>query len=53
MASTYWLPGGGRFSKGTMISARLDVRPFSSSLYATGAFQAATPVLEFRGGESE
>ena len=29
-------------------SSRLDVRHFSSSLYATGAFQAATLVPELR-----
>ena len=44
---------GGRFRKGTMASAHLDARYFSSSLYAIGAFQAATPVLELRGSESE
>ena len=44
---------GKGFRKGTMASACLDTRPFSSSLYATGAFQAATPVLELRGSESE
>ena len=30
-------------------SSRLDARHFSSSPYATGAFQAAAPVLELRG----
>ena len=30
-------------------SSRLDVRDFSSSLDATGAFQAAMPVLELKG----
>ena len=44
---------GGGFRKGTMTSGPLDVRHFSSSLYATGAFQAATLVLELRGSESE
>ena len=34
-------------------SPHLDVRHFSSSLYATGAFQAATLVLELRGSEPE
>ena len=34
-------------------SSRLDARHFSFSLYSTGAFQAATPVLELRGSESE
>ena len=32
-------------------SSCLYARHFSSSLYATGAFQAANPVLELRGGE--
>ena len=40
---------GGRLSKGAMASAHLDARHFSSSLYTTGAFDAATPVLELRG----
>ena len=44
---------GGRFRKGTMASAHLDARHFSSSLYATGAFQATTSVLELRGSNSE
>ena len=44
---------GGGFRKGTMASACLDARYFISSLYATGDFQAATPVLELRGSESE
>ena len=44
---------GAGFRKGTMASARLDARCFSSSLYAIGAFQAATLVLELRGSESE
>ena len=55
----------GGFRRGTMASAclsarekavpssYLDARHFSSSLYATGAFQAAAPVLEHRGNESE
>ena len=34
-------------------SSHLDARYFSSSLYATGAFQAATLVLELRGSECE
>ena len=34
-------------------SPHLGARHFSSSLYATGAFQAATLVLEPRGSESE
>ena len=37
------------FRKGTMASAHLDARHFSSSLYATGAFESVTPVLELRG----
>ena len=41
----------GGFSKRTMASAGLDAGHFSSSLYATGAFQAATLVLELRGIE--
>ena len=44
---------GGGFRKGTMDSAHLDARHFSFFLYATGAFQAATLVLEPRGSESE
>ena len=44
---------GGGFRKGAMASARLDARHFSFSLYTVGAFQAATPVLELKGGESE
>ena len=43
----------GGFRKWTMASARLDARHFSFSQYTTGAFQAATPVLELRGSESE
>ena len=42
-----------RFRKHTMASVHLDTRHFSSSLYATGAFQAATPVPELRMSESE
>ena len=38
----------GGFSKGTMASACLDAKHFSFSLYTTGAFQAATLVLELR-----
>ena len=34
-------------------SFHLDARHFISSLYATGAFQAATLVLELRESESE
>ena len=55
---------GGGFRKGTMASAclsarekavpssYLDARHFSSSLYATGAFQVATLMLELRGSKS-
>ena len=39
-------------SKGTMTTGP-DARHFSLSLYATGALQAATLVLELRGSESE
>ena len=34
-------------------SSCLDARHFSSSLHVTGDFQAATPLLELRGNESE
>ena len=34
-------------------SSHLDARHFSFSLYTTGTFQAATPVLELRGSEFE
>ena len=44
---------GGKFRKETMDSVCLDARYFSFSLYTTGAFQAATPVLELRESESE
>ena len=44
---------GDRFTKGSMASAHLDDRHFSSFLYATGAFQAATLGLGLRGSESE
>ena len=56
MGSQMWqLTGfcGGGFRKGTMASAHLDARHFSFSLYTIGAFQAATLLLELRGGESE
>ena len=43
----------GEFGKGKMASPHLDARYFSFSLYTTGAFQAAAPVLELRGRESE
>ena len=51
LAGSVW--GGGGFRKGTMASTCLDARHFSLSLYTTGAFQAATLVLELRGSESE
>ena len=35
------------------LSSHLGARHFSSSLYATGAFQAAILVLALRGSESE
>ena len=44
---------GGKFRKETMDSVCIDARYFSFSLYTTGAFQAATPVLELRESESE
>ena len=44
---------GGGFRKGTMASDHLNSRHFSSSLYATDVFQAATVMLELRGSESE
>ena len=40
---------GGKLS----LSSHLHARHFSSSLYAAGTFQAATPVLELRGSVSE
>ena len=43
---------GGGLIKGTMASACLDARHSGSSLNATGAFQTATLVPEFRGSES-
>ena len=44
---------GVAFCKGIMPSAHLGARYFSFSLSTTGAFQAATPVLEFRGSKPE
>ena len=52
MALACQLCGGG-FRKGTMAFAHLDARHFSSSLYATGAIHAVTPLLELRGSESQ
>ena len=51
----YQLTGfiGGGFKKHTMVSDHIDARHFSVSLYATVAFQAATPVLELIENESE
>ena len=55
----------GGFEKGTIASAchsvwrklspssHLDARHFSSSSYAVGAFQVATPVLELKWSESK
>ena len=43
----------GGFRNGMMGSACFDTRHFSFSLYATGAFSAATPMPELRGNESE
>ena len=54
MALTFWLCGFEEgFRKGTMASAHLDAKHFSSSLHATDAFQAAILVQELRGDESE
>ena len=44
---------GEGFRKGTLAFAGPDASYFSSSLYATGVFQAVTLVLELRGIESE
>ena len=44
---------GRGFREGTMASALLDARHFSSSLCTTGAFQAVNLVLELRWSESE
>ena len=52
MVPAYWLCEG-KTNKGTMISAHPNARHFSLSLCTTGALQAATPVLELRGSESE
>ena len=55
MAAVFQFCGsvGGGFRKGAMVSAHSDARHFSSSLYATGTFQPATPVLELRGSKSD
>ena len=52
LASSVALP---TFLSGRKLSPNscLDASHFSSSLYSTGAFQAATLVLEPRGSESE
>ena len=42
----------GGFREPTMASVHLDARHFSFSLYTTGVFQAATPILELRGSET-
>ena len=44
---------GAGLSKGTIASAHPSARHFSLSLCTTGALQAATPMLELRGSESE
>ena len=41
------------FGRKLPLSSCLDARHFSFSLYATGAFEAVTLVLELRGNESE
>ena len=49
LATSVW----GELRQWIMPSARLDARHFSFLLNTTGAFQAATLVLELRGSESE
>ena len=53
-----WVEGSGKrqwplsvflFGRKLSPSSHLDARHFSSSLYATGAFESVTPVLELRG----
>ena len=44
---------GGGFRKGTMPSARLDGRHFSSSLCTSSALEASTLVLDLKWNESE
>ena len=41
------------FERKLSSSSHLDARHFTSSLYNTGAFQAAAPDLELRGSVSE
>ena len=60
MESQIQYPPNGSVAVAAFLSARklsprsyLDARHFSSSLCATGAFQAATLVLELRGSECE
>ena len=53
LAHSVAVGGGGGLRKGTMASAHLDARHPSFSQHATGAFQAATLVLELRGSESQ
>ena len=48
-----WLLPASVSEKKLSSSFCLDARHFSSSLYATGVFQAATPGLELRGSDSE
>ena len=44
---------GGGFRKGTMASACLDARHLSFPLCTTRTFQAAIPMLELRGSDSD
>ena len=57
MESQIWHPPissvGGGLSKGTMTSVHPNARHFSSSLCTTGVIQAAIPVLDLKGSESE
>ena len=48
MVPACWLRGsvGGRFRQRTVTFVHLEVRQFSFFLYVSGAFQAATMVLE-------
>ena len=52
MAPACWLCGGGFKKDGGLCSPSCHTY-FSSFLYATGAFQVATPVLGLRGSESK
>ena len=60
MESQIWYPPAGSVAVPPILSGRklspsslLDARHFSSSLCTSGAFQAATLVLELRGNESD